>query len=90
MKLEKNWVNLKKGYNSFWYGKNLPDVVKEKMRIAALNRTKSNKPGTLVEITNITTNITTQFLQLEKQLKEYIVIILLCKGIKLNTYQISI
>ncbi len=40
--------------------------LKKKMRIAALNRTKSNKPGTLVEITNITTNITTQFSSIRK------------------------
>jgi hypothetical protein len=40
--------------------------LKKKMSIAALNRTKSNKPGTLVEITNITTNITTQFSSIRK------------------------
>ena len=56
------------GVNNPNFGKKLPDAIKEKAqhRLAALNRTKSNKPGTLVEVTNITTNITTNFSSIRK------------------------
>jgi hypothetical protein len=36
------------------------------MRLAALNKTKSPKPKILVEVTNITTNITTHLSSIKK------------------------
>jgi len=74
----------RKGVNNPNFGKPTPDAVKEKIRIAALNRTKSNKPGTLVEITDVTTNITTQFPSIRKAAEG-----IGCAYVSLQKYQIK-
>lgn len=56
----------RKGVNNPNFGKTPSKAVKEKLKIAALNRTKSHKPATLVEITDVTTNIITQYPSIRK------------------------
>lgn len=51
----------RKGINNNMFGKETLDSTKAKMRVAALNRIKSSKPGTLVEVTDIKTNIMTTY-----------------------------
>jgi len=65
-------------------GKTPSKAVKEKLKIAALNRTKSNKPATLVEITDVTTNIITQFPSIRKAAEG-----IQCTYSSLQNYQIN-
>lgn len=50
-----------KGINSTWFGKNLSAETKAKLSAIALRRTYSHKPGIVVKVVDIKTNITTLY-----------------------------
>lgn len=66
LEVRKKMSEDRKGINAYWYGKNLSEETKNKLRIIALNRESSNKPGFDVEVLDTQTGIKTSYSSLRK------------------------
>lgn len=59
----------RKGVNSTWYGKNLSEETKQKMSLAAKNRTKDSRPGFIVKVLDLENNQTTIYKSMREAAK---------------------